>query len=89
VKRTGSGQEASAVTEDQARVALRNFVAVVAGDIEHWIAEQRWEPAPSGGWAVLRGRNGWSFRLEPVADGLRVVMSVRGGEPADWIVPAR
>ncbi len=32
---------------------------------------------------------GWHFRVEPAADGVRVVMSARGGEPADWFVPVR
>jgi hypothetical protein len=75
------------MTEDDARAVLRAFVAV--GDIEHWIAEQRWEAVP-GGWRVREPFcHGWRFRLEPVADGVRVIMSVRGGEPAAWIVPIR
>ncbi len=37
------------MTEVQARAALRAFVAV--GEIEPWIAEQRWEAVP-GGWTV-------------------------------------
>ena len=73
------------MTEDEARIALRAFVAV--GEIERWIAERRWEAIPSG-WRV-RGRfAGWRFRVEPVAGGLNAVMSERGGEPARWFVPA-
>jgi hypothetical protein len=34
------------VTEDEARTALRAFVTV--GEIERWIAEQRWEAVPGG-----------------------------------------
>ncbi len=77
--------EARQVTEDEARAALRAFVAV--GGLERWIAEQRWEAIP-GGWRV-RGRyqSGWRFRVEPAAGGLRVVMSAKGGEPAEWVVP--
>ncbi len=72
-------------TEEEARAALCAFVAV--GGLEAWIAAQRWEPIP-GGWRV-RGRfAGWHFRMEPVAGGLRVVMSARGGGPAEWFVPA-
>ena len=33
--------------------------------------------------------DGWRFWLEHVTDGVRVIMSVREGERADWIVPAR
>ena len=55
--------------------------------LERWIAEQRWEAAP-GGWRVREHYQGWRFRLEPVAGGVRVVMSARGGEPAVWFVPS-
>ncbi len=72
------------MTKAEARAALRAFVAV--GEIERWIAEQRWEAVP-GGWRVRERLHGWRFRLEPVAGGLRVVMSVRGGGPVEWFVP--
>ena len=72
-----------AVTEAEARAALRAFVAV--GGIEQWLAEQWWEPG-AGGW---RGRFGsWSFRVEPAPGGVRVVMYGTGGEPTAWVVPA-
>jgi hypothetical protein len=74
------------VTEAEARAALAAFDAV--GEIEHWIAEQRWEAIPGGGGWRVRGRlQSWRFRVEPVAGGVRVVMSVAGGEPAVWFVP--
>ncbi len=74
------------MTETEARAALRACVA--EGGLEAWIAAQRWEPVP-GGWRV-RGRfAGWRFRLEPVAGGLRIVMSARGGGPAVWFVPSK
>jgi hypothetical protein len=73
-----------AVTEDQARAALAAFDAV--DGLERWIAAQRWEAIPDG-WRVREPFNGWRFRLEPAADGLRVVMSAREGEPATWFVP--
>ena len=74
-----------AMTEAEARAALRALVAI--GELERWIAQQRWEAVP-GGWRV-RGRfAGWRCRVEPAAGGLRVVMSERGGEPAVWFVPA-
>ena len=73
------------MTEDQARAALAAFDGV--GGLERWIAAQRWEAVPSG-WRV-RGRfAGWRFRVEPMAGGLNVVMSARGGEPARWFVLA-
>jgi hypothetical protein len=58
-------------------------------EVEQWIAEQRWESIP-GGWRV-RGQfhDRWRFLLEPVPGGLRVIMCGTGGQPADWIVPAR
>ena len=63
------------MTEDEARAALTAFDAV--GGLERWIAEQRWEAVP-GGWRVRERFQGWRFRLEPAAGGLRVVMSARG-----------
>ena len=74
------------MTEAEARAALRAFVGI--GGVEQWIAEQRWE-AVLGGWKVREQLHSWRFRVEPVASGVRVVMSVRGGEPAAWTVPAR
>ena len=74
------------MTEAEARAALRAFVTV--DEIEPWIAEQRWERV-AGGWRVREQLHSWRFRVEPVAGGVRVVMSVRGGEPAVWTVPAR
>ena len=74
------------MTEAEARAALRAFVAV--GEIELWTAAQRWVAVP-GGWRVRERFQGWHFRVEPVAGGLRVFMSARGGEPAVWFVPGR
>jgi hypothetical protein len=73
------------VTEAEARAALRAFEAV--SDVEQWIAEQRWERLPGGGWRVRGQLQCWRFCVEPVPGGVRVVMSARGGEPADWFVP--
>ena len=75
------------MTEAEARAALAAFDAI--GEVERWVAAQRWD-AIAGGWRVrgqLHGR--WRFRLEPVPGGVRVVMSSTGGAPADWVVPAR
>ncbi len=49
------------MTEDQARAALRAFVAV--GEIEPWIAERPWK-AVAGGWSVAGELQGWRFRVE-------------------------
>ena len=38
------------MTEAEARAALRASVAV--NEIERWLAERPWEPAPGGGWTV-------------------------------------
>ncbi len=73
------------MTEAEARAALRAFVGV--GEVERWIAEQRWEAIPDG-WRVRERLQGWHFRVEPVAGGVWVVMSVAGGKPAEWTVPA-
>ncbi len=74
------------MTEDQARSALRAFVAV--GYIEQWIAEQPWEATP-GGWRVEGQLQGCSFRLEPVPNGVRVVMREHGQGSAKWTVPGQ
>jgi hypothetical protein len=78
------------VTEAEARAALATSLAV--GKIERRIAAQPWETV-AGGWRVPVSLKGWRFRLEPVAGGVRVVMSAVGGEPAAWIaawvVPVR
>jgi hypothetical protein len=75
-----------AMTEAEARAVLRASVAV--GEIERWIADQRWEAIP-GGWRVRERYQGWRFRVEPAAGGLRVVMCGTGGQPAAWTVPGR
>jgi hypothetical protein len=77
---------AAVVTEAEARAALR--ASVVVGEIERWIADQRWEAVP-GGWRVREQLHSWRFRAEPVAGGVRVVMSARGGGPAVWTIPDR
>ena len=51
------------------------------------IAEQRWEPAPGGGWTVPADLHGWRFRVLPVTGGVRVTRTGKG-EPATWFVPA-
>ncbi len=71
------------MTEIQARSAPSWLWAILnAGS-----RKQRWEAVP-GGWRVRERLQGWHFRVEPVAGGLHVVMSARGGGPAVWTVPA-
>jgi hypothetical protein len=72
------------VREEQARAALAAFDGVGVG---RWIAAQRWNAVP-GGWVVPEGFQGWRFRLEPVAGGVRVTGHMRKGAPALWFVPA-
>jgi len=75
------------VTEDEARTALRAFVAV--GEIERWIAQQSWEAVP-GGWTVPGEFYGLRFRVALVPGGVRLTASYKGkGRPAVWTVPGR
>ena len=66
---------------------MRAFVGV--GDAEPWIADQPWK-AVAGGWSVAGELQGWRYRLEVMACGVRVIASTPGGgEPAAWAVPRR
>jgi hypothetical protein len=70
------------MTEAEARAALR----ASGGEIERWIAEQRWE-ATTRGWRVRGRLRNWRFRVKPVPGGVRVSMSAPGRAPAEWFVP--
>ena len=74
------------MTEAEARAALAAFDGV--GGLERWVAAQRWNAVP-GGWVVPEAFQGWRFRVEPVAGGVRVAAFMRRGEPAAWVVPGR
>ena len=75
------------MTEAEARRLLRDWPGV--GGLEAWIAERRWRTTPDG-WTVDGELQGWRFRVEVVAEGLRVsARATEGGEPAVWIVTAR
>ena len=54
------------MTEAEARAVLRAFVAV--GELERWIADQRWERIP----------NGWRASSYQVARELRGFHAARG-----------
>jgi hypothetical protein len=41
-----------------------------------------------GGWIVPEGFQGWPFRLEPVAGGVRITAFADKGDPVAWVVPA-
>ena len=64
------------VRPQAAEARLRAFLAV--GEVERWIAAQSWEAVP-GGWRVRGQLHAWRFRVDPVAGGVRVVMSGGGG----------
>jgi hypothetical protein len=77
--------EANAMTEAEARAALRAFGG--GSDVEPWIAARPWK-VESGGWSVLGELHGLRFHLEVMADGVRVIASMGGGrEPKVWSVP--
>jgi hypothetical protein len=72
------------MTEADARVLLRDWPGV--GGLEAWIAGRRWKTAPSG-WIVTGELQGWQFRVDAIAGGLRISASAPGGsDPAVWIV---
>jgi hypothetical protein len=70
--------------EAEARVLLRDWPGV--GGIEAWIAGRRWKAVP-GGWTVTGELEGWQFRIDVIAGGLRLTAGTpEGGKPAVWIV---
>jgi hypothetical protein len=74
----------AAVTEDDARAALRDFDR---GDgMEVWLAGQLWQTTPDG-WTVAADLDGWRFWLRSVPGGLQVSATAPGGgRPAVWLV---
>jgi hypothetical protein len=72
------------MTEADARALLHDCGGV--GGIKAWIAGRRWKAAPHS-WTVTGELQGWQFRIEVIAGGLRVSASAPGGgDPAVWIV---
>ena len=69
--------------EAEARDLLRQYDGV--GGLEVWIAGRQWQAVP-GGWTVPAELQGWRFRLELVAEGVRIEASMPGGNPAVWVV---
>jgi hypothetical protein len=74
------------VTEAEARELLRRHDGL--GGLEAWIAGRRWK-ATSGGWTVHGELQGWRFRLEPVAAGVRIQAAMPDADPAVWVVAGR
>jgi hypothetical protein len=72
------------MTEAEARLLLRDWPGV--GGLEAWIASRRWQATPDG-WIVTGELQGWQFRIDVVAGGLRITASAPGGgDPAVWVV---
>jgi hypothetical protein len=71
------------LTEADARDLLRRHDDW--GGIEAWIAGRRWQVAP-GGWLVAGELQGWQFRLEVIAGGLRISASAPGGVGRDGLI---
>jgi hypothetical protein len=72
------------MTEAEARDLLRDWPGV--GGVEAWIAGRQWH-ATSDGRTVNGMLQGWRFRVEVVAAGLR--LSARATDdhaPAVWVV---
>jgi hypothetical protein len=71
------------MTEGEARDLLRRWPG---GDgLEDWIAEKRWQVTPNG-WNVTGELQGWRFKIEVIAEGLRVSGYAAGEAPAVWTV---
>ena len=71
--------------EAEARAALAAFEGL--GGLECWIADQRpWQAIPTS-WTVPGDLQGWRYRVEPTAQGLRLrAWAPEGGAPAVWEV---
>ena len=73
------------MTKAAARVLLRDCGGF--GRQEARIAGRRWKTAP-GGWIVTGELQGWQFRVDVAAAGLRISASAPAGDPAVWAVTA-
>jgi hypothetical protein len=71
------------MTEDEARDLLQRWPG--GGGLEDWIAERRWQATPDG-WNVTGELQGRRFKIEVIAEGLRVSAYAAGGAPAVWTV---
>ena len=73
------------MTEAEARDLLAHFNGV--GGLEALIARRPWK-AERVGWTVAGELDGFAFRVEVLAAGLRITASAAGVRPAVWEVPA-
>jgi len=71
------------MTEGEARDLLRRWPG--GGGLEDWIANRRWQATPDG-WNVTGELQGRRFKIEVIAEGLRVSGYAAGGAPAVWTV---
>jgi hypothetical protein len=71
------------MTEDEARDLLQRWPG--GGGLEDWIAERRWQATPDG-WNVTGELQGWRFKVEVIAEGLRVSAYAAGGTPEVWTI---
>ena len=71
------------MTEADARDLLRRWPG--GGELEDWIAERRWQATPDG-WNVTGELQGRRFKIEVMAEGLRVSAYAAGEAPAMWTV---
>jgi hypothetical protein len=71
------------MTEGEARDLLRRW----PGDdgLEGWVAERRWQATPND-WNVTGELQGWRFKIEVIAEGLRVSAHAAGEAPAVWVI---
>jgi hypothetical protein len=71
------------MTEHEARDLLQRWPG--GGELEDWIAERRWQATPDG-WNVTGELQGRRFKIEVMAEGLRVSAYAAGEAPAMWTV---
>jgi hypothetical protein len=71
------------MTEAKARDLLQRWPG--GGEVEDWIAARRWQATPDG-WNVTGELRGWRFKIEVIAESLRVSAYAAGEAPAMWTV---
>jgi hypothetical protein len=71
------------MTEEEARDLLRRHGS--RDGLEVLLADQPWREAP-GGWEIVPALQGWRFRLEPTAKGVRIEAGEPGSSPAVWVI---
>jgi len=83
----GGQARGRSMMEDEARNLLRDFAAV--SPVDAWIAGQPWTATPDG-WHVGPRREGWSFEIRRVPEGLQIRANAPGvGTPGFRVLPRR